>query len=69
MERPKECAALLLRRQPGETYRYLNSAGQWPDGHGLFERYFFNGEIGAEEISAKEAEKLAEQFGSSLEVI
>lgn len=62
----KDGLALLARIQPGEAYRFLNKTGEWQDGRGIFERYFFNGEIGAEKISESEAAKLARSFGETL---
>lgn len=62
--------SLLLIREVGpERYEYLNSAGKWKDGSGFFEKYFFNGELGLEEIDQTEAESLARKFGSSLDAV
>jgi hypothetical protein len=57
---------LLARITPGETFRVLNSKGEWFDGAGLCERYFFDGEPGAESIDEDAATKLAETFGNTL---
>jgi hypothetical protein len=65
----KDGVALLARTQPGEKYRYLNNSGKWADGGGLFEGYFFNGEMAADEISKTEAARMAKLFGGTLEEV
>lgn len=62
--------ALVARIEAGETYRILNSGGEWFDGRGSLERYFWNGEIGiSDEITKSEALTLAEGFGETLKPI
>lgn len=61
-----EGKALIARITPSETYRILNSSGEWLDGAGTCEGYIFNGEPGAEPITDAEARDLAEGFGETL---
>ena len=58
--------ALVARVSPGEMFRILNSKGKWFDGNNDIERYFYDGEIGADEITKTEALTMAEGFGETL---
>jgi hypothetical protein len=59
---------LLLTDDQNVSYHFLNRSGEWQNGAGIFEKYFFNGEMGYEQIDRGTAEEMAEQFGSTLAV-